>query len=604
LDDLPKSLDETYDRILLGIAHEAQELVKRLLQCLAISLRPLHVEELADILAIQFDAGALPNYKVDWRPENSEEAVIFACSSLITVVGLEGSRVVQFSHYSVKEYLTSERLANAKKHLSQYHILPRSAHMVIAQASLGVLLALDDQIDTGGITNFPLANYAARYWVDHAKFDDVSSSIEDGMKYLFDPARPHFSRWVWIYDIDYPLRPIMLSMRPTSPETVPLYHATLCGFHGLVKHLIDTCPEHINARGGYHSSPLHAAVVKGNVDIATLLLDHGADVAALDKDKQTPLDRAVDKAKVDIVELLLDYHADVNAYDAFGALYRASFEGELDIAWILLQHGAAVDSRDPDGYTPLYASSQNGHVDVARLLLQNGAVVDSRGNMGWTPLMSASGNGSVAIVRLLLQSGAIIDTRNNNGWTPLMSASQEGHLDVVRLLLQSGATMELRNKGGCTPLAIASHNGRVDVVRLLLQNGAVVDPRSDDGWTPLKSASRNGYPDIVRLLLQSGAIVDSCDNKGWTPLMVASQEGHLDVIHLLLQSGATTELRNKSGGTPLMIASHNGYLDLVHLLLQSGADVDSHHNNFLAPFSGASRYRLIMYSSLVTITYR
>jgi len=327
-------LDETYDRILLGIAHEAQELAKRLLQCLSISIRPLHVEELADVLAIQFDARARPNYKVNWRPENSEEAVIFACSSLITIVDQDGSRVVQFSHYSVKEYLTSERLANAEKHLSHYHILPRSAHMVIAQASLSVLLALDGQVDKERIRNFPLANYAARYWVDHAKFEDVYSSIEDSMICLFDAAKPHFSTWVWIYDVDYPLRPIMPTMHPTSPETVPLYYATLCGFDDLVKHLIVTCPDQINATGGYYSTPLHAAVAKGNMDITTLLLDHGADVAALDTLKQVPLHRAAGMAKVNIVELLLDHHADVNAYSRYGStsLYRASLVGELDVA--------------------------------------------------------------------------------------------------------------------------------------------------------------------------------------------------------------------------------------------------------------------------------
>ena len=509
MDDLPKSLDETYDRILLGIASELQEIAKRLLQCLAISIRPLHVEELADILAIQFNPRTLPNYKVDWRPEDSEEAVIFACSSLITIVDLDGSRVVQFSHYSVKEYLTSERLANAEKHLSYYHILPRSAHVVIAQASLSVLLALDGQVDKESIRKFPLANYAAQYWVDHARFEDVSSSIEDSMICLFDPAKPHFSTWVWIHDIDYPLRPIMLGRHPTSPETVPLYYATLCGFRDLVKHLIVTCPEHINATGGYYSTPLHAAVAKGNGGVTMLLLNHGADVAALDKYKRSPLDRASARAEIasGIMELLLDHHADVDTNDAFGttSLYRASLKGELDVARILLRHGAAVDFRDTNGCTSLYVSSYNGHVDVVRLLLQNGAVVDSSNN---------------------------------------------------------------------------------------------------DGWTPLKSASRNGYSDIVRLLLQTGAIVDSCDNEGWTSLTLASEGGHLDVVHLLLQSGAAMELRNKWGATPLLIASQNRHLDVVHLLPQSGANVDSRHNVLPTPSSGASQYCLILYISLVTITYR
>src|SRR5712672_550882 len=188
---------------------------------------------------------------------------------------------------------------------------------------------------------------------------------------LFDAAKPHFSTWVWIYDIDYPLRPIMSTMHPTSPETIPLYYATLCGFHNLLKHLIATCPEHINAMGGYYVTPLHAAIAKGNVDITMLLLDHGADVTALDQKQRTPLHRAVQWAKIGIIELLLDHHADVDTDNGSGwtSLLQASFEGELDVARILLEHGATVDARDAEGWTPLCMSSQNGHVDVVRLLL-------------------------------------------------------------------------------------------------------------------------------------------------------------------------------------------------------------------------------------------
>ena len=68
------------------------------------------------------------------------------CSSLIAIVDQGGHQVVQFSHFSVKEYLTSERLAAAEERLSYYHILPEPAHTTLAHASLSVLLHLDDTI--------------------------------------------------------------------------------------------------------------------------------------------------------------------------------------------------------------------------------------------------------------------------------------------------------------------------------------------------------------------------------------------------------------------------------------------------------------------------
>ena len=277
LSDLPKTLDETYGRTLLGIDEEKREYAQRLFQCLAVSIRPLHLEELAEILAVRFDETKHATFNAAWRPENTEEAVISACSSLVAIVDREGSRVVQFSHFSVKEYLTSERLATAEERLSYYHILPEPAHTILAHAGLSVLLQLDDNIDRDTIGHFPLAPYAARHWVDHARFRNVSSYIEEVMKRLFDSAKPHFSAWVWLHDIDrYWIKP-MSSMYPTRPEAVPLYYASLSGFLGLVEHLISAHPQDVNSRGGSHTTPLHAASLKGHLEVASLLLENGAD---------------------------------------------------------------------------------------------------------------------------------------------------------------------------------------------------------------------------------------------------------------------------------------------------------------------------------------
>jgi hypothetical protein len=98
LDDLPESLDETYQRILLSIGQERRDYARRLFQCLAVSIRPLRVDEVADILTIQFDVGPLPIYDVTLRPEDSEEAILSTCSSLITILNVHGAPVVQFSH--------------------------------------------------------------------------------------------------------------------------------------------------------------------------------------------------------------------------------------------------------------------------------------------------------------------------------------------------------------------------------------------------------------------------------------------------------------------------------------------------------------------------
>jgi hypothetical protein len=140
LEELPDSLDETYERILREIRKPKQGHAHRLLQCLVAAVRPLRVEELAEVLAFDFKAEGIPKLNVGWRWENQEEAVMSACSSLVIIVQDGDSRIVQFSHFSVKEFLTASRLADPIRDVSRYYIRHEAAHTILAQACLGVIL--------------------------------------------------------------------------------------------------------------------------------------------------------------------------------------------------------------------------------------------------------------------------------------------------------------------------------------------------------------------------------------------------------------------------------------------------------------------------------
>ena len=63
---------------------------------------------------------------------------------------------------------------------------------IVAQARLGVLLHLDENITEDGLKDFPLAKYGAKHWVDHVRFESVPSKVQNGMKHLFDPSKHHF----------------------------------------------------------------------------------------------------------------------------------------------------------------------------------------------------------------------------------------------------------------------------------------------------------------------------------------------------------------------------------------------------------------------------
>ena len=198
LDELPETLDETYERTLLDIDKDNWEYAHRLFQCIVVAPRPLRVEELAEFLAFKSGEGGRLTFQEDWRPEDPRDMVLSTCSSLITIVNVDDSPVIQFSHFSVREYLTSTRIAEGR--VSCYSIPLEPAHLFVTQACLSFLLQLDEHVTKEYIENSPLSRYAARYWTYHAEFWNVSSHAGDLIKTLFDPRSHHLTNWVLIYD--------------------------------------------------------------------------------------------------------------------------------------------------------------------------------------------------------------------------------------------------------------------------------------------------------------------------------------------------------------------------------------------------------------------
>jgi len=134
-----------------------------------------------------------------------------------------------------------------------------------------------NNIDEAKIQNFPLALYAAKHWVEHARFEDVSSYIQDGMDLLFDKDNPHFAIWVWVCNMDEYCSESIYTACPEQLDAVPLYYAALCGFRGLVERLLTAHTQDLNAEGGAYRAPLNVALAKGHLDIVLFLLDRGAD---------------------------------------------------------------------------------------------------------------------------------------------------------------------------------------------------------------------------------------------------------------------------------------------------------------------------------------
>ncbi|KAF2191875.1 hypothetical protein K469DRAFT_344388 [Zopfia rhizophila CBS 207.26] len=125
-------------------------------------------------------------------------------------------------------------------------------------------------------------------------------------------------------------------------------------------------------------------------------------------------------------------------------LSHAAGRGHEAVVKLLLEKGAALESKSNSGRTPLSWAAQNGHeAVVVKLLLEKGAVLESKSNSGRTPLSWAAQNGHEAVAKLLLEKGAVLESKDKDyGWTPLLWAERYGHEAVVKLLLEKGAVRE------------------------------------------------------------------------------------------------------------------------------------------------------------------
>ena len=410
LEELPETLDETYERVLREINRANREHARRLLQCLTVALRPLRVEELAEVLAIDFNArthGGIPQLNPNWRWADHHQAVLSTCSSLIAIVDDGDSRVVQFSHFSVKEYLTSDRLARSSVDVSRYHIVLEPAHTILAQACLGVLLRLDDRVNEDNVGDIPLVKYAAQYWFDHAQFEKLASCIQDAMEYFFDADKPHWAAWCRVKMIDK-----RKALYPELQSVFPLYYASLWGFYDLAEHLVDKHPEHINPKGGPMEAPLVAALRGKHFEVAELLHRNGADVNVHGSSDDTPLCAACRGGVPDILQWLLNHGADTNLQGPLGLppLIIAVYHGQLKEVQMLLEHNADIHIRDQYRTTPLHAAASpythRDTVDVMQVLLDHGAIIDAEDNKGRTPLQVALDTPRDDIATWLKEHGA------------------------------------------------------------------------------------------------------------------------------------------------------------------------------------------------------
>jgi uncharacterized protein len=256
-------------------------------------------------------------------------------------------------------------------------------------------------------------------------------------------------------------------------------------------------------------SPLQYAARDGHIDIATLLLDAGADINQVDANDITPLISAIANNRPAMARFLIDRGADIT---------RADWYGRTPL-W------TAVETRnmDFDASTQENSVDRAPHLELIKLLLSKGVDVNVRtkevppirraflrgtGDLSWvdvtgqTPFFKAALHGDVTVMKLLLEYKADPQIPVHAGTTPLMAAAgvnwvhyqtyTEGPaalLEAVKLCYELGMDVNTQNSMGITALMAAANRGSDDIIKFLVEKGAKLDTTDKEGRNAMSWAT-------------------------------------------------------------------------------------------------------------------
>ncbi|KAM9727746.1 ankyrin-3-like isoform 31-T31 [Menidia menidia] len=399
----------------------------------------------------------------------------------------------------------------------------------------------------------------------------------------------------------------------TKKGNTALHISSLAGQAEVVKELV-TNGANVNAQSQNGFTPLYMAAQENHLDVVRFLLENSASQSIATEDGFTPLAVALQQGHDQVVSLLLEN--DTKGKVRLPALHIAARKDDTKAAALLLQndHNADVESKmmvnrtTESGFTPLHIAAHYGNINVATLLLNRGAAVDFMARNDITPLHVASKRGNSNMVKLLLDRGSKIDAKTKDGLTPLHCGARSGHEQVVEILLDRGAPILSKTKNGLSPLHMATQGDHLNCVQLLLQHDVPVDDVTNDyltalhvaahcghykvaklivdkkanpnakalnGFTPLHIACKKNRVKVMELLLKHGASIQAVTESGLTPIHVAAFMGHENIVNALIHHGASPNTTNVRGETALHMAARAGQADVVHYLLKNGAKVET-----------------------------
>ena len=370
----------------------------------------------------------------------------------------------------------------------------------------------------------------------------------------------------------------------------PIFAVARTGNLDIAKLLVDKGANiDLNVRGD--GTALITASEYGHLDMVKYFVSKGADVNRKFPNQGNALIAASGNGYLDVMKYLISEGVDINHYspNQGNALIAAAHSDNVDAVKYLVNKGMDINFISPNQGNALIVASNNGQLETVKYLIAQGSKVNKISSNQGTPLISAANNGHLNTVAYLLEKGAEIDKISPNQGTALISAANNGHLETVEFLVARGADVNTYSPNQGTAVNAAANNGHNATMKYLIKNGANINQNTNSQGSPLISAARNGLTESVDYLIAEGADVNSQNNGQGSALNAAARNGINSTVELLLAKGANINAQTNGQGSALNAAARNGHLDTVKLLIEKGADINLQNNGQGSALNAAAR---------------
>jgi ankyrin repeat protein len=371
----------------------------------------------------------------------------------------------------------------------------------------------------------------------------------------------------------------------------------------------------------YGMAPMHEAALRADAELLRMLVDAGASVDLALPQGETPLMLASRTSGAEAVRYLIEQGAEVNVVEQWQGqtpLMYAAANDRGDVAALLIEAGADVDARTPvsqlperlpavryfveipvAGLTPVMFAARHGALKSLQALIEAGADLDAKTPEGFSSIVIALDNLHFDAAEMLVEAGAdpnggglfaVVEARNRVNYVGdiQVPTGAEHSLELLQLMLSHGADLMDR-----LPQPLLDRDSRF----------LAPPPKITD--VALVRAARSSDIEAMRVLIDGGADPSLHDDErgGMSPMMAVmagpelpqlieaeprpTEEEAIAALGFLIDQGVDPNTTDGSGATALHMAALRDFPDLIRQMAANGADVNVADREGLTPLDYA-----------------